>query len=65
MQVIKPDYFLKVDRILELHKNGLDWHSATVRGTREYLVQFECCAKSESVTTPGFNHDGHHEPTTL
>lgn len=55
-------FFLREDRIIELHKAGLDWHTATVQATREYNAQFACCSVSESVTTPGYEWDGHHEP---
>ena len=50
------------DRAIQLHKDGMSWHDATLQARKEYAAQFNCVDCSESVTTPGYVFDGHPEP---
>jgi hypothetical protein len=55
--------FTYADRVVELHKAGLSWHDASTQARNEYVAQFDCHNCSDSVTTKGYEHDGHDEPT--
>jgi hypothetical protein len=49
----------RIRRVIELTKQGMDWHTAHTQMTREQNIFF---SNHESITTAGYEHDGMHEP---
>jgi hypothetical protein len=54
----------RIERQIELCKQGLSWYDAGCQVILEYNRLLEICRVSESITTPGYDFDGIVEPVT-